>query len=143
MKITTDQAYNIAESLIRDSASTITDDSTRDVTKYTVCKDGLTLYVRAPHYEPTERFKSGLWHNNAGSISLENGSKHMFSLHTKHNVGPAFLYRKFSLIPIVTCMLSMRFFKVIDAAESRITGRLKTTDNTECIQKILSNAQGR
>ena len=143
MKITTDQAYNIAESLIRDSASTITDDSTRDVTKYTVCKDGLTLYVRAPHYEPTERVKSGLWHNNAGSISLENGSKHVFSLHTKHNVGPAFLYRKFSLIPIVTCMLSMRFFKVIDAAESRITGRLKTTDNTERIQKILSNAQGR
>lgn len=143
MKITTDQAYNIAESLIRDSASTITDNSTRDVTKYTVCKDGLTLYVHAPHYEPTERFKSGLWHNKGGSISLENGSKHMFSLHTKHNVGPAFLYRKFSLIPIVTCMLSMRFFKVIDAAESRITGRLKTTDNTECIQKILSNAQGR
>ena len=135
MSLTINQAYDIAEAMLTDSASTIVAHKINCGTVYTVRKDSLALYIYAPYCTK----KSRVCNNSYGSVSLDEDKRRVFEAYTKSEVAHAINSSKNAPMAVLTRMFSPKYFRLLDMAQSRVSGCLKTHDNTLRIYKCMND----
>jgi hypothetical protein len=138
MQLTTQQTYNIASALISDKNTTIEKFETPYFcVKYIIRNNNLYLKIYAPYGSPHWDHVDKCWEINAGELMLLNKSQLVFLTYTKNNVGRAFGRTKYNPMNILTRLREPRFFKLLEMADARANGSLKTTDNQQKIQNML------
>lgn len=142
------QAYDIAMAFISDCDTKVHATVNERHISYTFEKrfrtDApycLTIYVERGAPEK----RGFLMDNKRGHIMLqrgtattsEHGARTLFSAYTDCNAGRAVDKTQSDIVRFGTRMLSPRFFKLLDMAEKRVSGKIKTMDNSgEIYMKI-------
>jgi hypothetical protein len=139
MILTINQAYNIAQAMLTDSASTIVANKINCGTVYTVRKDGLALYIYAPYGTK----KTRVCNNSYGAVSLDEDKRRVFDAYTKTNVARAISSSKYTPGAVLTRVLSPKYFHLLEMAQSRISGCLKTQDNTLKLHRCMTDIKTR
>ncbi len=142
------QAYDIAMAFISDCDTKVHATVNERHISYTFEKRFRTdlPYCLSIYVERGAPEKRGfLMDNKRGHIMLQRGtattSKHgartLFSAYTDCNAGRAVDKTQSDIVRFGTRMLSPRFFKLLDMAEKRVSGKIKTMDNSgEIYMKI-------
>jgi hypothetical protein len=138
MKITINKAYDIASALLTDSAATVRDISGWNTTIYRVEKDTLRMDIYAPH---GGGFRNGGAYR--GLITLSDGKQQVFEAATRCPVGPAMDCTNSRPVLFATRMLSPKYFSLLDMANARMSGSIKTQDNTVRLHKCMSDIKAR
>ena len=142
------QAYDIAMAFITDRDTTAHAQINDRHISYTFEKRFrtdlpycLTIYVERGAPEK----RGFLMDNKRGHIMLQRGTatasdnhaRTLFSAYTDCNAGRAVDKNQSDIVRFGTRMLSPRFFKLLDMAEKRVSGKIKTMDNSgETYMKI-------
>ena len=137
-KISMTQAYDIATAFITDNNTTLEKEFEPSYyTHYTLKRGNLQLEINAPHGGAGYDWLDDYYFKNNGSVDLYRGSYTIMFVSTKHNVGRAVNKSRFNPMAVFTRLREPKFFKILDLAEQRAQGRIKTTDNTALINKFI------
>lgn len=149
-KYTIKEAYNIAQAFITDHNTTVHSVVNDDRICYTFTKRFLhdrsyCLKISVERGAPQKRgiltdYKRGhiILHRGTATAS-DNHIRTLFSAYTDCNAGRAVDKNQSDIVRFGTRMLSPRFFKLLNMAEKRVSGKIKTADNSgEIYCKIYS-----
>ena len=153
-KCTIREIYDIATAFITDRKTTVNVSSTENGTTYTFIRRGLADYpyqlmIYAPKGAPEHlKYHPYITDKKQGSIKIQRGTgvnlmegRTIASAKTKHNVGRALDKKQCDIVRFGTRMLSPKFFQLMDMANKRAFGNIKTTDNTTQMFNLLYRIQ--
>ncbi len=144
MNLTIKQAYDITSAILSNKYIGIQNTSDDDKTSYRVestnpLYGNLILDIEAPHGSPDWESSVTLCIGHEGSIHLRHNNQNVFNAYTNHNIGYTFNRKKYNPISIITRMRARRFFKILNMADARLNGKLKTHDNNQQIHNIIKD----
>ncbi|MBQ8294409.1 MAG: hypothetical protein IJX89_03420 [Alphaproteobacteria bacterium] len=140
------EIYDIAIAFIMDKDTQADAYISNDDILYTFTKRGLADYPYCLIISATCKapYKIGTYPKMKykGHISLQRGTSlnpqhSLLDERTKHEVGSALDKTQCDLKRFITRVRSPKFFKTLDMAEKRITGKIQTTDNSAQLFNII------
>lgn len=143
---TINNIYDIANAFITDQDTTYETFGNNGAIGYKFIKRGLadypyciTIYAGcgSPH---KSRFGDKIVHY--GTITVHRGTnsgstRNLLEYKTKREVGSALDKKQSDAHRFISRLMSQKFFKIVDMAEKRATGQIKTTDNSVQLSNIV------
>lgn len=153
-KCTIREIYDIATAFITDRKTTVDVSYSNSHLMYKFTKRGLaeypyTLVISAERGAPAKIPNTNQTNKKPGRVYLqcgtildgETGPRTVISAETKYNVGRAIDSRQREIVQTFTHMLSPKFFELMDMANKRAFGNIKTTNNTTQMFNLLYRIQ--
>lgn len=157
-KCTIREIYDIATAFITDRKTTVDVSHSNGHLMYKFTKRGLaeypyTLVISANRGAPAKIPNTNLTDKKPGRVYLQRGTildggtgpRTVISAETKYNVGRAIDSHQREIVQTFTYIMSPKFFQLMDMANQRAFGNIKTSDNTtqmfNMLYRILNEPQ--
>ena len=148
------EIYDIATAFITDRQTTVDVSNSNGHLMYKFTKRGLAEYpytlvisaecgapAKIPNTNQTNKKPGRVYLQRGTALSGMYGPRTIVSAETKHNVGRAIDSTQREIVQIFTYMLSPKFFQLMDMANKRAFGNIKTTNNTTQMFNLLYRIQ--